>query len=241
MMSHKNKPLRCADPAPPLMSSSEDTDPAYMPAVSYTKTRNTWRESKCADDSAVPALQTGNLPPHREGQRIPNGRYPALVLNADYQPLSYVPLSLWSWQDTVRAVFRGSVTVLSEYDVTVRSPSCELQLPSVIVLKRYIGHATRATPLFTRRNLFLRDKFTCQYCHKCLPTDQLTYDHVVPRSRAAAPSSNSFPLSGHAPDAPNPVVMTDGALSTPLARPPALCMCHCLAGLLAGRPRGKTS
>ena len=123
MMSHKNKPLRCADPAPPLMSSSEDTDPAYMPAVSYTKTRNTWQESKCADDSAVPALQTGNLPPHREGQRIPNGQVPALVLNADYQPLSYVPLSLWSWQDTVRAVFRGSVTVLSEYDVTVRSPS----------------------------------------------------------------------------------------------------------------------
>ena len=30
---------------------------------------------------------------------------PALVLNADYRPLSYYPLSLWSWQDTVKSVF----------------------------------------------------------------------------------------------------------------------------------------
>lgn len=39
--------------------------------------------------------------------RIPLGRYPALVLNADYTPLSYMPLSLWSWQDSVKAIFRG--------------------------------------------------------------------------------------------------------------------------------------
>ena len=44
-------------------------------------------------------------------------------------------------------------------------------------------NATRATPLFTRRNLFLRDKFECQYCHTTLSCDKLTFDHVVPRSR----------------------------------------------------------
>jgi hypothetical protein len=63
--------------------------------------------------------------------------FPAcLVLNADFSPLSYVPLSLWSWKDTVRAVFRGSAQVVTEYDEwIVRSPNLDLNLPSVIALK----------------------------------------------------------------------------------------------------------
>ncbi|MDG1882723.1 MAG: HNH endonuclease, partial [Alphaproteobacteria bacterium] len=46
---------------------------------------------------------------------------PTLVLNADYQPLSYFPLSLWSWQDTIKAVFLDRVNIVSEYDEVVRS------------------------------------------------------------------------------------------------------------------------
>ena len=45
---------------------------------------------------------------------------PALVLNADYRPLSYFPLSLWSWQDAIKAVFLERVHILEEYDRTVR-------------------------------------------------------------------------------------------------------------------------
>ena len=41
---------------------------------------------------------------------------PTLVLNADYQPLSYFPLSLWSWQETIKAVFLERVNIVSEYD-----------------------------------------------------------------------------------------------------------------------------
>ena len=55
---------------------------------------------------------------------------PALVLNADFRPLSYFPLSLWPWQDAVKAVFLKRVTIVSEYDRTVSSPSFELRLPS---------------------------------------------------------------------------------------------------------------
>ena len=62
-------------------------------------------------------------------------RCPALVLNADYRPLSYFPLSLWSWQDAVKAIFRDSVTVIAEYDRAIRSPSFEINLPSVIALR----------------------------------------------------------------------------------------------------------
>ena len=102
----------------------------------------------------------------------------ALVLNADFRPISYFPLSLWHWHDSVRAVFGERVNVLSEYDRAVRSPCFEVRLPSVIALKRYIQPARR--PAFTRFNLFLRDSFTCQYCGS---RDELTFDHLLPRSQ----------------------------------------------------------
>ena len=107
--------------------------------------------------------------------------FPALVLNADFRPLSYFPLSLWAWQDTVKAVFLERVSVVSEYDRAVRSPSARIQLPSVIALKEFVPVARR--PAFTRFNVFLRDRFRCQYCSGHFPTEQLTFDHVVPRSR----------------------------------------------------------
>ncbi len=102
---------------------------------------------------------------------------PALVLNADYRPLSYFPLSLWAWQDAVKAVFLDRVNIVSEYQRTVRSPSFEIRLPSVVSLKEYVQPPRH--PAFTRFNVFLRDRFVCQYCGD---GNELTFDHVVPRS-----------------------------------------------------------
>ena len=110
---------------------------------------------------------------------------PALVLNADFRPLSYHPLSLWSWQDAMKAVFLERVDVVAEYDRTVRSPSYEMRLPSVIALKNYITHARK--PAFTRFNVFLRDSFTCQYCGDTT-RELLTFDHVIPRSKGGKTS-----------------------------------------------------
>lgn len=106
---------------------------------------------------------------------------PALVLNADFRPLSYFPLSLWPWQDTVKAVFLDRVNIVAEYDRVVRSPSFEMTLPSVISLKEYVTASRR--PAFTRFNVFLRDRFICQYCGDRFPAEDLTFDHVIPRSR----------------------------------------------------------
>lgn len=106
---------------------------------------------------------------------------PALVLNADYRPLSYFPLSLWSWQDTVKAVFLDRVDILSEYDRVVHSPCFEMRLPSVIALREYVTPSR--FPAFTRFNVFLRDHFRCQYCDRRKPTPDLTFDHVIPRSK----------------------------------------------------------
>ena len=104
---------------------------------------------------------------------------PALVLNADYRPLSYFPLSLWPWQEAIKAVYLKRVNVAAEYEEVVRSEKLTLPLPSVIVLKNYVV-PTKTVP-FTRATLFLRDEFTCQYCG--YKGKDLTFDHVVPKSR----------------------------------------------------------
>ncbi|HLI13810.1 MAG TPA: HNH endonuclease [Alphaproteobacteria bacterium] len=107
--------------------------------------------------------------------------WPALVLNADFRPLSYFPLSLWPWQEAIKAVFLERVNIVSEYEQVVHSPSLAIRLPSVISLKEYIPASRR--PAFTRFNVFLRDHFSCQYCGARKPTPELTFDHLVPRSR----------------------------------------------------------
>jgi 5-methylcytosine-specific restriction endonuclease McrA len=58
-----------------------------------------------------------------------------------------------------------------------------VRLPSVIRLLEYrrIPHQTRA---LSRKNILMRDRYTCQYCHRILPSGELTLDHVIPRSRA---------------------------------------------------------
>ena len=109
--------------------------------------------------------------------------HPALVLNADYRPLSYYPLSLWPWQDAMKAVFMDRVTIVAEYDAVVRSQKQEFRIPSVVVLKDYVRPQKRVA--FTRFNLFLRDEFCCQYCTS---KGDLTFDHVVPRSRGGVTS-----------------------------------------------------
>jgi 5-methylcytosine-specific restriction endonuclease McrA len=92
--------------------------------------------------------------------------HPALMLNADFRPLSYFPLSLLSWQDAITAVFKDHVSVVAEYDKWVSSPSTKIRLPSVVALREYIPMPKRVA--FTRFNVFLRDRFRCQYCGETL-------------------------------------------------------------------------
>jgi 5-methylcytosine-specific restriction endonuclease McrA len=104
--------------------------------------------------------------------------HPALVLNADFQPLSYFPLSLLPWDRAIKAVVEATHYVVEEYDTMVRSPSTAMRLPSVLALRRY--HPVPKHVAFTRFNVFLRDRFSCQFCGT---RDDLTFDHLIPRSR----------------------------------------------------------
>ena len=119
-------------------------------------------------------------------QNLALEKCPALVLNADYRPLSYYPLSLWSWQDSIKSAYLDRVTIVNNYDRVIKSPSFSMKLPSVIALKSYIK--PKSNPNFTRFNVFLRDKFMCQYCGS---NNELTFDHLLPRSKGGKTDWNN--------------------------------------------------
>jgi 5-methylcytosine-specific restriction endonuclease McrA len=76
---------------------------------------------------------------------------------------------------------------IQDEDVAIRSPSVRLAAPEVVLLRHYDRVPCHEAP-FTRRNLFLRDEFTCQYCGRKCNSDHLSVDHVQPRSRGGSTS-----------------------------------------------------
>jgi len=105
-----------------------------------------------------------------------------LILNADGLPLSVVPLSTLNWQASIKLMFLENASVLAEYeDWVVHSPSTELKVPAVLMLRDYKKVARGVK--FSRNNVLLRDDFRCQYCNLDCRHDRglLTLDHVVPR------------------------------------------------------------
>ncbi|MBI1275877.1 HNH endonuclease [bacterium] len=119
-----------------------------------------------------------------------------LVLNADFRPVSYFPLSTCTWQEAIKALFMGRVTVVSEYETEVHSPSVSIKIPSVVVLRRYVP-SNPSRPPMTRHNILLRDKYECQYCGDIFPPRALTLDHVIPRSRGGISSWENLVAACH--------------------------------------------
>jgi len=100
-----------------------------------------------------------------------------LLLNATYEPLRII-----SWKKAIILVTLGKVEVIEEYDREIRSVSFTIKLPSVIRLLRYVRRK-KSEVRFSRQNIYARDNYRCQYCGRKLSPDELTYDHVIPRSR----------------------------------------------------------
>lgn len=104
-----------------------------------------------------------------------NGHHPVLVLNHNYEPLNVCNI-----RRAVVLVLTGKAEILEAYDVTVSSVRQVLDAPSVIRLVYMIRRPHPKVKL-SRREVFIRDKYTCQYCG--VRTTDLTIDHVIPRSR----------------------------------------------------------
>ena len=102
-----------------------------------------------------------------------------LLLNATYEPLKVV-----HWQKAITLWCQGKVEIIAVHDREIRAVSFSFKLPSVIRLLRYVRIKKRFDYVpFSRANIYARDGYTCQYCAKSFPTQELTFDHVVPVSQ----------------------------------------------------------
>jgi len=102
-----------------------------------------------------------------------------LLLNASYEPLKVV-----HWQKAITLWCQGKVEIIASHDREIRAVSFSVKLPSVIRLLRYVRIKKRFDYVpFSRANIYARDAYTCQYCAGQFPTQELTFDHVVPVSQ----------------------------------------------------------
>ncbi len=120
---------------------------------------------------------------HHRSDRIDRGgpdrlHRPVLVLNASYEPIN-----ICAARRALVLVLKGVASAEETASHHVSSARRELRVPTVIRLLEYrrIPHQSRA---LSRKNILMRDRYTCQYCLKVTPSGELTLDHVIPRSRA---------------------------------------------------------
>tara|TARA_R100000808_G_C2081715_1_gene105303 strand:- start:70 stop:570 length:501 start_codon:yes stop_codon:yes gene_type:complete len=95
---------------------------------------------------------------------------------------SFKPIEVITWEEAIVLTWLKKAWAVEYTDKWVHSAQKAFQIPSVIVLFRYIDEKFFTLPC-TRKNILLRDENRCQYCAKCFREPELTIDHVMPRSR----------------------------------------------------------
>jgi hypothetical protein len=101
------------------------------------------------------------------------------ILNSNYTHLTVV-----SWKRGLRLLMLEKVIAIDFYeDYELVSAGGEtFLLPKTVVLKKYVKLPDKMYKP-NRRNIFLRDNYTCVYCQKQLNTEELSVDHILPKSR----------------------------------------------------------
>lgn len=100
-----------------------------------------------------------------------------LLVDQGYAPVGVIP-----WQRAIQMLFLGKVEVVEEYDQEVRSTKLVIKIPAVVrLLRAFRKH--RKPVKFSRVNIYGRDNYQCQYCGVKCTMNELTYDHVIPRSQ----------------------------------------------------------
>ena len=120
---------------------------------------------------------------------------PTLVLNRNWQPVNVATVAralVLLWNESARVVDPLDYQTFDwndwsqlrprEGDAFVQTIRFQVRVPEVVTLTEYDRLPTAAVS-FSRRNIFKRDKYVCQYCGNQPGTDELTIDHVIPRAQ----------------------------------------------------------
>lgn len=100
-----------------------------------------------------------------------------LLLNQSYEPISII-----NWQRAVSMLTLDKVEVIKEYEKKIHSRYVALKMPAVVRLLKAFKRPRKKVK-FNKVNVLARDRWACQYCNQKFSTNELTYDHVVPRSK----------------------------------------------------------
>ncbi|RLI48378.1 hypothetical protein DRO61_06550 [Candidatus Bathyarchaeota archaeon] len=118
------------------------------------------------------------------------GHRKALVLNVDY-----TCIGLTSWENAASALYKDQVDIVDFYsgDKITCADGSNFPVAAVIVCRVYKNHMNKVP--FSRKNIFIRDRLTCQYCSKRMHFSKLTFDHVYPRSEHKKNNSSNSPTN----------------------------------------------
>ena len=103
---------------------------------------------------------------------------PVLVLN-----LNYVPINISTARRAIILVGKGKAELLEQRDGHLRTISQSVDVPSIIRLV-YLVKRPFVPSKLSKKEIFLRDQYTCQYCG--IKSTELTLDHVIPRRQKGA-------------------------------------------------------
>jgi 5-methylcytosine-specific restriction endonuclease McrA len=103
------------------------------------------------------------------------------VLNANGRPLTIV-----SWQRAIVLVHEGRMLEMDFYknEKIKDGHGRYYTIPAVVMRKNFVKRNMGSAP-FCKKNVYLRDSLQCQYCGKTCDAKELTFDHVIPRSKWA--------------------------------------------------------
>lgn len=107
-------------------------------------------------------------------------RKQVILLNNDYSFLSFI-----TWKRALRLVLedRCEVVLTTDRKVTNIDKTVEFLIPKVVRLMSLVKVIYKNYVPFSRKNVLLRDKYTCAYCGYCGDKKLITIDHVIPRSK----------------------------------------------------------
>jgi len=103
---------------------------------------------------------------------------------------SFRPIEIITWEEAFLLTWLNKAWAAEYSDKWVHSATKTFQIPSVIVLFKYIDEKFFTLPC-TRKNILIRDENRCQYCAKRFREAHLTVDHVVPKSKGGTSSWNN--------------------------------------------------